>query len=177
MRAGAVMSETVINSKKRYIKAAVVAFLFTIVVAPWFGAFHFTTRFCTDAIFSNRLQCLDSLASFGRVFLDLPVGLTFVYVYFGIGSFLIALVLAVYCYLRGRIGWKFPLVVATLAIAKEGIDLSRLLWRVDIKNAQHAWYVFGTSALDVLYVSLLGSLFWLLMTATVFGFKHDPHHS
>jgi hypothetical protein len=59
----------------------------------------------------------------------------------------------------------------------QGVAIFRLLWRVDIKSVSHAVFVFGTSVVDVLYVTILAFVFWYLMRIVVFGFRHDPHHS
>jgi hypothetical protein len=171
------MTSSYISSKKRYLRIAFAVFLFTIVVAPWFAVFHFGTQFCTSAIFSNRLPCTESYANLLRLFDQPLVGLQFVYVYFGLGFLLPALLFALYCYFWGHIGWKLPLFVGGLVVSKKVFDVAELLWRVDIKNASHAIYVFGTAFLDALYFLLLFILFLLLMYAVVFGRKHDPHHT
>jgi hypothetical protein len=171
------MNSSVKGHRKRNFKTAIAVFLFTVIVVPWFGLFYFGTQFCTAVIFSNRLPCLESLVNIGKLFAQPIIGVTFVYLHFGIGSLVLALILAPFFYFRGRIGWRLPLVFATLACVKQATDVFELLWRIDIKDAQHARYVFGTAILDALYVSFLVLLFWFLMNAVIFGFKNDPHHT
>jgi hypothetical protein len=154
--------------KKRFFKLALAVFFFTLLIVPLFFAFHFFSQFCTTVFFTSRLPCLESLTNFGELFSVPMLFFQFVYVYFGISALLLATILAVYCYFRGRLGLGFPIVVGVLALTKEVVGVIRLLWKVDIRDANHASFVFGTAALDTLYIAFL---------TLIFGFASDPHHS